>query len=83
IFGCGMMVVQLLKSLGLITIQGGVLGFVFQNSIYSGVIAMVAGLIIVPVVSLLTRKGIPAGGDDAFACYEKKVIVSQKTSLTD
>ena len=55
IFGCGMMVVQLLKSLGLITIQGGVLGFVFQNSIYSGVIAMVAGLIIVPVVSLLTR----------------------------
>ncbi len=83
IFGCGMMVVQLLKSLGLITIQGGVLGFVFQNSIYSGVIAMVAGLIIVPVVSLLTRKGIPAGVDDAFACYEKKVNVSQKTSLTD
>ena len=79
IFGCGMMVVQLLKSLGLITIQGGVLGFVFQNSIYSGVIAMVAGLIIVPVVSLLTRKGIPAGVDDAFACYEKKVNVSQKT----
>ena len=83
IFGCGMMVVQLLKSLGLITIQGGVLGFVFQNSIYSGVIAMVAGLVIVPVVSLVTRKGIPAGVDDAFACYEKKVNVSQKTSLTD
>lgn len=53
------MVVQLCKSVGWISISGGFLGFVFANSLYSGVFAMIGGLILVPIVSLLTQKSCP------------------------
>lgn len=44
---------------------------------------MLAGLVIVPVVSLFTKKPDAAMVDEAFACYDKKALVSQKTSLSD
>ena len=45
--------------------------------------AMVAGLIIVPVVSLFTPKPDKQMVDEAFACYDKKTPVSQKNALSD
>ena len=51
------------------------LGFVFRNSIYSGVIAMVGGLVLVPIVSALTKKTVPADVDRMFLCYEDKKTV--------
>ena len=42
---------------------------------------MIAGLIIVPVVSLITPKPDKKMVDDAFACYEKQVPAKQKNSL--
>lgn len=53
------------------------------SPINAGAIAMVAGLIVVPVVSLITPK---LSGDkvkEIFECYEEKVTVEQKLVLTD
>ena len=59
----------------------GPIHFVFQNSIYSGAIAMLGALGIVPVVSLLTKK--PEGVDAMFSCYDKLVTVHATSSLND
>ena len=52
-----------------------------MNPIHSGAIAMLAGLIIVPVVSLFTPKPRRDLGQGAFACYEKTTLVPQATAL--
>lgn len=54
---------------------------ILQSPINCGAIAMLAGLVIVPVVSLFTPKPDKTLVDGAFACYEKKAVVSQKTAL--
>lgn len=54
---------------------------IMQSPITCGAIAMLAGLVIVPLVSLVTPKPDAAMVDDAFACYDKKTTVSQKTAL--
>jgi SSS family solute:Na+ symporter len=72
IFGTGLEVVQLLISVGLFSVAKiPVLNFVFTNSLYSGVFAMVGGLIIVPIVSLLTQKTLPQNVEEKFACYKR------------
>jgi Na+/proline symporter len=52
-----------------------------QSPINCGAFAMLAGLIIVPVVSLFTPKPDKELVDDAFACYDKQTEVPQKTAL--
>ncbi len=82
IFGVGLETVQLFISLGVISVAGSpLLSFVFTNSLYSGVFAMVGGLVIVPVVSLLTQKTKPEGVDGIFACYDSKTTVEITDSL--
>ena len=54
---------------------------IMQSPINCGAIAMLAGLVIVPVVSLFTPKPDRKLVDNAFACYEKKTEVAQKTAL--
>ena len=81
IFGTGLEIVQLCISVGWITIDGGVLGFIFKNSLYSGVFAMVGGLIIVPIVSLLSKKTLPRNIEAKFSCYDRKVVTNAKDSL--
>lgn len=54
---------------------------IMQSPINCGAIAMLAGLVIVPVVSLVTKKPDKELVDEAFACYEKKTTISQKTAL--
>ncbi len=54
---------------------------IMQSPINCGAIAMLAGLVIVPVVSLFTKKPDQALVENAFACYEKETRVSQKTAL--
>ncbi len=80
IFGVGLEVAQLVISVLKIDLTGlPVLSFVFKNSLYSGVFAMVGGLILVPVISLLTQKKRPANTDEIFTCYDKTVT----TEITD
>ncbi|MBQ7964726.1 MAG: sodium/solute symporter [Ruminococcus sp.] len=81
IFGTGLEIVQLCISVGWITVDGGVLGFVFRNSLYSGVFAMVGGLILVPIVSLFTKKTLPRNIEAKFDCYNATVVTNKKDSL--
>ena len=82
-FGVGVMVIQLMISMKLFSFNGGFLGFVFTNSLYSGVFAMLGGLVIVPVVSLLTKKRAPSNAEEIFACYETKITVPASNSLEE
>jgi len=52
-----------------------------QSPINAGAFCMIAGLIIVPVVSLVTPKPDQKLVDDAFSCYEEKVLVPQSQAL--
>ena len=54
-----------------------------QSPINAGAFCMIAGLIIVPVVSFFTKKPDKELVDNAFACYDREVIVHQSTSLSD
>ena len=54
---------------------------IMQSPINCGAIAMLAGLVIVPVVSLFTPKPDKELVDSAFSCYDKETTVDQKTAL--
>ena len=82
IYGVGLEIVQLCISLGAFKFADGTfLSFVFTNSLYSGVFAMVGGLIIVPIVSLLTQKTLPEKTDEMFSCYDGTTTVEITDSL--
>ncbi len=82
VFGTGVEIIQLLKDFGAISIApDGFLGFIFTNSLYSGVFAMVGGLVLVPVISLFTKKLEKKELDSMFSCYDKKVTVDVTDSL--
>ena len=78
-FGSGLEIVQLLISMKVFTVSSGFFGFIFKNSLYSGVFAMLAGLVIVPVVSLLTKKHIPENVEETFGCFDHCIT----TDITD
>ncbi len=81
-FGTGLEIVQLCISVGWLSVKGvPALEFVFTNSLYSGVFAMLGGLVLVPVVSLFTQKTLPEDIETKFSCYDKPVVTNQKTSL--
>jgi len=53
----------------------------FTSPINAGVLAMVVGLVLVPVVSLLTKAPPPADVEEMFSCYQDKIAVHAKTAL--
>lgn len=53
------------------------------SPINAGAAAMLAGLVIVPVVSLLTPKLNKEKTEEVFSCYEELVTVEQKLVLTE
>ena len=84
IFGVGMSLLQLVKSLVKFNFGVDFLdNLVFKTSLHSGALAMLCGLVIVPVVSILTQKSKPSGVDEMFACYDANVTVPAKESLGD
>jgi SSS family solute:Na+ symporter len=54
-----------------------------SSPINAGAIAMVAGLVIVPLVSLLTPKMKKEKVDSVFVCYEETVTVRKKKSIQE
>lgn len=82
IWGVGLEIIQLLISLGIMNVSSSpLLGFVFKNSIYSGVIAMVGGMVIVPLVSRISKVSRPKHVDYMFACYDDKKTVGVTDNL--
>lgn len=55
----------------------------FQSSINAGAVAMLAGLVVVPVVSLLTPKMKEEEITKIFAAYEETVEVTKRSSLAE
>ncbi len=53
------------------------------SPINAGAIAMIAGLIIVPVVSLITPKMKKEKVDEIFTCLDEKVLVSKRKSIEE
>ncbi len=54
-----------------------------QSPINSGAFCMLAGLVLVPLVSAFTAPPEKALVEDAFSCYEKRVTVRQSEALGD
>ena len=82
IWGIGLEIVQLLISLNVISVAGSpLLSFVFRNSLYSGVFAMVGGLVIVPLVSAFTKGSRPENVDAIFSCYDENKTVGITDNL--
>ena len=82
VFGTGVEILQLFKDFGVVSFaHGGFFDFIFTNSLYSGVFAMVGGLVLVPVISLFTKKPDSGKLDEMFSCYSKKVVVDVTDSL--
>ena len=63
-----------------ITVSNLFLSYI-ASPINAGAIAMIAGLVIVPIVSLLTPKMNKKEVDKIFACLEEQVMVDKKTAL--
>lgn len=75
IWGAGLMVLNLLFR--------DAFPVVLQSPINCGALAMLAGLIIVPIVSLLTPKPENDLIEHHFSCFEKEVTVPAKYALDD
>ncbi|MBE5964708.1 MAG: sodium/solute symporter [Lachnospira sp.] len=65
-----------------ITLSNMFIGYI-ESPINAGAIAMIAGLIVVPIVSLITPKLKKEMVDKTFECYDEKVEVTEKTSLRE
>ena len=55
----------------------------FSSPINAGVLAMLSGLVVVPLVSLFTPKIDKKFVDKVFSCYNEKITVSKKNALED
>ena len=53
------------------------------SPINAGVLSMVSGLIIVPIVSLFSKINDKESVDKMFSCYDRQVTVHASTSLMD
>lgn len=83
VWGCAIAVFQMIVSLGGVDVSGWgpILSYIFKSSINSGVVAMVGGLIIVPIVSLLTKKPEQKEIEEIFSCYNEKIETTKQQNL--
>ena len=79
LFSCVFMTIDMLSNLKVIDVNLGLL----QSPINAGAFCMLLGLVLVPVLSLITPKPDHAVVENAFICYEKKVLVRQTSALED
>ncbi|MBQ3118436.1 MAG: sodium:solute symporter [Clostridia bacterium] len=73
IFGSGIMILNMIAK--------PLFPEILQSPINCGVIAMLGGIVLVPVVSWITPKLDKDNIEEMFACYNKKVMVDAKKSL--
>ena len=75
------MILQLVLSMTGSNFANPVLAYLFSSSIRSGCVAMVGGLVIVPIVSAFTKKMDPARADALFSCYDSPVTTTVISDL--
>ena len=79
LFSSIFMTLVMLNQLGVLTLNLGLLA----SPINAGAFCMLAGLVIVPLISLISKAPNRELVDHAFACYEQKVLVKQTEALGD
>ncbi len=80
--GISLSVIQLIKSMTGFSFGISFLDeILFKTSIHSGALAMLFGLILVPAVSLLSKRRDSAQIDEMFSCYNATIAVPVKDSL--
>jgi SSS family solute:Na+ symporter len=77
LFSSVFMIIDMLTNLKVLNLN---LGFL-ASPINAGAFCMLAGLVIVPVVSLLFKAPDKDEVDSIFSCYQRKVIVAAKDSI--
>ena len=75
IFGCGIMIANMLAK--------PMFPKFFQSPINCGALAMIAGLVAVPLISLITPKMDPGKVEEIFSCLDEKVQTEKKKNLGD
>ncbi|MGO5051349.1 sodium:solute symporter family transporter [Lachnospiraceae bacterium LCP25S3_G4] len=63
-----------------ITVSNMLIGYI-SSPINAGAIAMVAGLVVVPITSLISPKLDPSKVDHIFTCFDEQVVITKKRSL--
>ncbi|MBR1683819.1 MAG: sodium:solute symporter [Clostridia bacterium] len=81
VFGVGVTIFELVVLTTGKTFTSPFMAYFFASPINAGVLAMVGGLIIVPIVSLLTPKMSSKDVDPMFTCYDTKVSVRAAENL--
>ena len=79
LFSCVFMTIDMLSNLGILQVNLGLL----QSPINAGAFCMLLGLVLVPLLSLVSPKPDRKIVDDAFSCYDVKVLVRQTSALED
>ena len=77
LFSTIFMIIDMLVNLKVLNLNLGLL----QSPINAGAFCMIAGLVLVPLVSLITKAPSKDQVDSIFACYDRKVLVSAKDSI--
>ena len=77
IFSSVFMIIDMLGNLKVLNVS---LGFL-QSPINAGAFCMIAGLVLVPLVSLISKAPSKDSVDRIFSCYERKVTVLAKDSI--
>lgn len=79
ISGVGIMVANMICTFAKVTF----ISPYFSSPINAGMLSMVVGLVLVPLVSLVTKKLDKKTVDEMFSCYEKTITVHATTSLDE
>ncbi len=77
VFSTVFMIIDMLANLKVLNVN---LGFL-QSPINAGAFCMIFGLVLVPLVSLLTKAPGKEAVDSIFSCYDRKVLVTVKESI--
>ena len=77
IFSTVFMIIDMLGNLKVLDVNLGLL----QSPINAGAFCMIMGLVLVPLVSLISKAPDKAKMDQIFSCYERKVTVTAKDSI--
>ncbi|MBQ6529122.1 MAG: sodium:solute symporter [Clostridia bacterium] len=83
VFGVGVTIFELWVLISGTTFQGAFMGYFFASPINAGVLTMLGGLILVPIVSLVTPRMDRSIVDPMFTCYDTKVTVRAAENLAD
>ena len=83
LFSAVYMTLDMLSNLKVLTLPAWILPDLLKSPINAGAFCMLAGLVLVPLISLITPKPDRRIVEDAFSSYAKTVTVKQTETLGD